>query len=83
MSDAHLTHCPQCAKDALEKCVTAPSFRLAGSGWYETDFKSGKKKNISQTDSQATNSQADSKANSQADNQTKKTSCNASGSGKE
>jgi predicted nucleic acid-binding Zn ribbon protein len=28
--------------------VTAPSFRLAGSGWYETDFKKegDKKKNL-------------------------------------
>jgi predicted nucleic acid-binding Zn ribbon protein len=26
--------------------VSAPSFRLKGSGWYETDFKTGNKKNL-------------------------------------
>ena len=31
----------------LLQVPTAPSFRLKGSGWYETDFKSGKKKNVS------------------------------------
>ena len=31
---------------------TAPSFRLKGTGWYETDFKTGKKKNIAKSDSE-------------------------------
>ena len=35
----------------LVQLPTAPSFRLKGSGWYETDFKTGKKKNISKEDS--------------------------------
>ena len=26
--------------------VSAPAFRLSGGGWYETDFKTGDKKNI-------------------------------------
>ena len=52
ISDAQLTQCPSCSKQTLQKCVTAPSFRLGGSGWYETDFKSGQQKNISQADSQ-------------------------------
>ena len=30
----------------LVQLPTAPSFRLKGTGWYETDFKTGKKKNI-------------------------------------
>lgn len=46
MSDALLTDCPKCAKPALTKKVSAAGFRLSGSGWYETDFKSGGKKNI-------------------------------------
>lgn len=45
-SDAPLTDCPQCAHVALKKLVSAPAFRLKGSGWYETDFKSGEKRNI-------------------------------------
>ncbi len=46
MSDAPLTDCPACKHASLVKKVSAPAFRLAGSGWYETDFKSGNKKNI-------------------------------------
>ena len=30
----------------LIQMPTAPSFRLKGTGWYETDFKTGKKKNL-------------------------------------
>jgi putative FmdB family regulatory protein len=48
MSDADPRTCPACGKDTVMKQVTAPSFRLAGSGWYETDFKKDgdKKKNL-------------------------------------
>jgi putative FmdB family regulatory protein len=40
ITDAPLTKCPSCGKRALRKLVSAPAFRLKGSGWYETDFKS-------------------------------------------
>ena len=46
ISAAPLTECPECKTDQLEKLVSASGFRLAGSGWYETDFKSGSKKNL-------------------------------------
>ncbi len=46
MSDEPLTECPECHKPALKKLVSAAGFRLSGSGWYETDFKSGAKKNV-------------------------------------
>ena len=46
ISDAPLTACPACGKLSLKKKVSAPAFRLAGSGWYETDFKTGAKKNL-------------------------------------
>ena len=46
ISDARLLTCPDCGKDALRKKVSAAAFRLKGSGWYETDFKTGNKKNI-------------------------------------
>jgi putative FmdB family regulatory protein len=39
ISDAPLKKCPECAKAKLVKLVSAPVFRLKGSGWYETDFK--------------------------------------------
>ena len=45
ISDPPLRDCPACGKSALAKLVSASSFRLKGSGWYETDFKTGKKKN--------------------------------------
>lgn len=47
MSDVALTECPSCGKPELRKKISAAGFRLAGGGWYETDFKSGgKKKNL-------------------------------------
>lgn len=46
VSDAPLKKCPECGKSKLQKLLSAPSFRLKGGGWYETDFKSGKKKNL-------------------------------------
>jgi putative FmdB family regulatory protein len=40
ISDARLRKCPSCGKNTLQKLISAPVFRLKGSGWYETDFKS-------------------------------------------
>lgn len=51
MSDAPLSICPACDKSALKKKISAPSFRLSGSGWYETDFKSDKQKNLTNSES--------------------------------
>jgi len=42
ISDPPLTKCPSCGKRTMQKLVSAPVFRLKGSGWYETDFKSDK-----------------------------------------
>jgi putative FmdB family regulatory protein len=50
ISDAPLTDCPACGAAALKKQLTAPAFRLKGSGWYETDFKKDGKKNLHQSD---------------------------------
>ena len=49
MSDAALTDCPECKQASLKKQISAAGFRLSGSGWYETDFKSGNKKNIAES----------------------------------
>jgi len=46
MSDDALTVCPACNKPELKKLISAAGFRLSGGGWYETDFKSGNKKNL-------------------------------------
>jgi len=48
MSDKPLRKCPECGRLQLQRLISAPSFRLKGGGWYETDFKSDKesKRNI-------------------------------------
>lgn len=46
VSDPQLCDCPECGKPSLKKQVSAAAFRLKGGGWYETDFKTGNKKNI-------------------------------------
>jgi putative FmdB family regulatory protein len=48
LSDPDPVDCPACAHATLRRQLTAPSFRLAGSGWYETDFKKDgdKKRNL-------------------------------------
>ena len=56
ISDSPLTDCPACNKSDLKKKVTAAAFRLSGSGWYETDFKTGKQKNVAKKDSSQTSS---------------------------
>jgi len=40
ISDSPMKKCPECGKQALKRLMSAPVFRLKGSGWYETDFKS-------------------------------------------
>ena len=45
-SEEALVDCPSCGEGALKKLLSAPNFRLKGSGWYETDFKTGDKRNV-------------------------------------
>lgn len=47
VSEPTLTDCPECGGAALKKLLSAPVFRLKGRGWYETDFKTGDRKNVS------------------------------------
>jgi putative FmdB family regulatory protein len=39
LSDPDPTDCPKCGAPQVRRRLTAPQFRLAGGGWYETDFK--------------------------------------------
>jgi putative FmdB family regulatory protein len=50
MSDPDPTACPECGAPNVKRQLTAPSFRLSGSGWYETDFKKDgdKKRNLTE-----------------------------------
>jgi putative FmdB family regulatory protein len=51
MSDPDPDACPSCGAAAVKRQLTAPSFRLSGSGWYETDFKKDgdKKRNLTES----------------------------------
>ena len=51
LNDLPLEDCPACNKPSLKKLVSAASFRLKGKGWYETDFKTGEKKKLAESDS--------------------------------
>jgi putative FmdB family regulatory protein len=48
LSDPDPTDCPECGASRVRRQLTAPAFRLSGSGWYETDFKKDgdKKRNL-------------------------------------
>lgn len=81
ISDAPLKDCPECSESRLKRLISAPSFRLKGSGWYETDFKSGKdkKRNLAESGGDSSEkpkagdkSDGDKKAKSSDDKATKK-----------
>lgn len=60
INDKPLTKCPSCGKKGLRKLMSAPVFRLKGSGWYETDFKGDKenKRNLAGADKEEPKSEA-------------------------
>lgn len=69
ISDAPLTDCPACGKPALSKLISAAGFRLAGGGWYETDFKKDGKRNLAgdKDGKSGGSSKSDSKSESKSD----------------
>ena len=64
LSDVDPSHCPVCATGEVRRQLTAPSFRLAGAGWYETDFKKDgdKKRNLVDAGSGAETKSGESKS---------------------
>jgi putative FmdB family regulatory protein len=68
ITDKPLTKCPNCGKKGLKKLMSAPVFRLKGSGWYETDFKSDKenKRNLAGADKEEAKSETKSETKSEA-----------------
>lgn len=50
ISEAPLEDCPRCETAQLRKKISRVAFRLKGSGWYETDFKSGQQRNLAGAD---------------------------------
>jgi len=76
ISDNPLTDCPQCQKKELKKLISAAGFRLKGGGWYETDFKKNKQKNLASEakggskDSSDTKKSSDSTSSQASENKT-------------
>ena len=64
LADADPDLCPECGKSSVRRCLTAPAFRLSGSGWYETDFKKegDVKRNLTSSESAPTSEAAKSDA---------------------
>ncbi|MFC6838546.1 FmdB family zinc ribbon protein [Xanthomonas theicola] len=60
LSDPDPQTCPSCGASAVKRQLTAPSFRLSGSGWYETDFKKDgdKKRNLTESGSSTSDGEA-------------------------
>ena len=44
ISDAPVKNCPKCNSNNPRRLVSAAAFKLKGTGWYETDFKTKKPK---------------------------------------
>ena len=84
LSEEPLRTCPQCNTESLRKKVSAAGFRLKGGGWYETDFKSGKKKNVagdkSTGDDKSSASESASKSGDSSGSGDKSASSGSSGS---
>ena len=68
ISEEPLKECPECNETALKKLISAASFRLKGGGWYETDFKTGDKKQLAESDSASKDKVTDEKLEPKAKN---------------
>lgn len=51
MSDFVFIDCLECKGNGFKKCIFVLGFCFFGLGWYEIDFKIGKKKNLVKQDS--------------------------------
>ena len=52
----------------LQQIPTAPSFRLKGTGWYETDFKTGNKKNVVKSEKETSSEKKENKKDEKKEN---------------
>ena len=82
MNDPVLVDCPDCGTANLRKQLSAPKFRLKGKGWYETDFKSGEKRNIAGDTDQSSTDQSSTDQSSTDKSSTDKSSTDKSSTDK-
>ena len=81
IADNPLIDCPECSQPELKKLISAVAFRLKGSGWYETDFKSGdNKKNLA--DSGEKGEKSDKSSDSKSDSGSAKADSSSSSESK-
>ena len=67
INDKPLKKCPSCGKTGLKKLMSAPVFRLKGSGWYETDFKSDKENKRNLAGAEKEEAKSETKADAKTD----------------
>lgn len=71
IGDDPLRECPECGEPALKRLLSAPRFRLKGEGWYETDFKKDKQRNLLKSESESVSAdKADSKSDRKEEKKT-------------
>ena len=70
IADDPLVYCPECNEAELKKLISAAAFRLKGTGWYETDFKTKQDTSKSGKEDSSKDQKADSKSESSSDNKT-------------
>ncbi len=86
LSDTDLIECPACESSSLQRFISAAAFRLKGSGWYETDFKKGDRRNLSESsgeESDAKTTKADTESKDSKSGLTTDAKSSDSGSKKE
>jgi predicted nucleic acid-binding Zn ribbon protein len=66
--------CPACEQPKLKKLVSPVAFRLKGTGWYETDFKKDRKRNVANDDVSDSKSAEESDKKTSSDDSKKTTS---------
>ena len=82
LSDDPVKVCPDCGKPEMKKKISAAGFRLKGGGWYETDFKTGNKKNLAGAgDSSKANTSSDSNSSAGSSSNTASSASSSPASG--
>ncbi|HIF19038.1 MAG TPA: zinc ribbon domain-containing protein [Gammaproteobacteria bacterium] len=73
INEPRLSECPACNKTSLKRLISAPNFRLKGKGWYETDFKTGNRKNLAENKDDSSVKKDKTKEDKTKEDKTKKT----------